>query len=121
MHILSHEHELNVFTDSSTSLTRKISVMSVAGNKRLSGLAQQYRWVMLCRFIVMSISFSKTENVFDLLLEKTFMITILVKRSLEKLFFPLYYLIVYYTTVHIFCAVQCNLQIFYIIFIFYKE
>lgn len=57
---------------------------------------------MLCRFIMMSITFPKTENVFDLLLEKRFIITLLVKRSLKKSFLPLYYLIVYSTIVHIF-------------------
>ena len=38
--------------------------------KYFSGLAQLYKWVMLCRFIMMNIIFSKTENVFNLLLEE---------------------------------------------------
>lgn len=56
--------------------------------------------------MMMSITFSKAENVFNPLLEKRLMITLLVKKSLKKSFVPLYDIMVYYTIVKIF--VQFN-------------
>ena len=73
-----------------------------------------YGWAMLSRFMMTSITFCETENVFNLLLEKKFMITWLVRGVWRTRFC---HFIASWCIIQLckFLCIQCSMQVVYIL------